>query len=429
MKIDPWSSEKIDDYNKLVDEFGLSKIDKLLNKFPNPHNYHKRGIIFGHRDYEQILDSIKQNKRYVALSGFVPSGDPHLGHKMVMDQLIWHQRNGGEVFASIADMEALGARDISLKEGREIGKSYFLSLIALGLEEEDSYFYYQSREYDLRDLSFELSENVNIGKLNSIYGFDEEKNLGHLYSTIVQSGDILYPQLEKFGGPCPIVVPAGTDQDPHIRLVRDLASSMRRFRVEEDENKLLIRSKRANEDEIEGLKQKILKNNEKVEAKIFAEHLEVTGSNKETLKEIIRDFEVNRGGYGFYQPSSTYHRFMSGLKGGKMSSSVEGSYISLTEEPESAKNKVMKAKTGGRTSIEEQKQEGGKPKDCAVYELLYFHLIDEEDHIQEIHSSCKKGERLCGECKKEAAELLENFLINHQEKREKAKQKLEQYLE
>ncbi len=33
------------------------------------------------------------------------------------------------------------------------------------------------------------------------------------------------PQLPEFGGPKPVVVPVGADQDPHIRLARDLASS------------------------------------------------------------------------------------------------------------------------------------------------------------------------------------------------------------
>jgi tryptophanyl-tRNA synthetase len=43
-------------------------------------------------------------------------------------------------------------------------------------------------------------------------------------SALIQVGDILLPQLKDFGGPKPVVVPVGADQDPHIRLTRDLAS-------------------------------------------------------------------------------------------------------------------------------------------------------------------------------------------------------------
>ena len=39
----------------------------------------------------------------------------------------------------------------------------------------------------------------------------------------MQVADILLPQIEEFGGPKKVVVPVGVDQDPHIRLTRDIA--------------------------------------------------------------------------------------------------------------------------------------------------------------------------------------------------------------
>ncbi len=45
-------------------------------------------------------------------------------------------------------------------------------------------------------------------------------------------------------------------------------------------------------------------------------------------------------------PTSTYHKFMTGLQGGKMSSSIPESYIALTDKPEDGAKKVMRAKTG-----------------------------------------------------------------------------------
>ena len=41
---------------------------------------------------------------------------------------------------------------------------------------------------------------------------------------------------------------------------------------------------------------------------------------------------------------------------------------------------------------------------------------------------CKTGKRLCGECKKECAELLTRFLTEHQKKREKAKKLVGKFL-
>jgi len=34
---------------------------------------------------------------------------------------------------------------------------------------------------------------------------------------------MLHPQLKEFENPCPVVVPVGIDQDPHLRLARDIS--------------------------------------------------------------------------------------------------------------------------------------------------------------------------------------------------------------
>ncbi|RZN61470.1 tryptophan--tRNA ligase [Methanonatronarchaeum sp. AMET6-2] len=422
MKIDPWTSEKIDDYTKLKQEFGIQDIDP--KQIENPHPLIKREIVFGHRDLHHILNAIKNNNPFTAMSGFVPTGQPHLGHKMVMDQLIWYQNQGGQVNAAIADMEAMAARNLPLKQSQKSGENYLLSLLALGLNPENAYLYYQSKEQGVRDLAFEASNKMNYSELKSIYGFNNETTLAHMYAAPIQSADILYPQTPRNGGPKPVVVPAGTDQDPHLRLVRDISKRMRLFSTEKTDSHYKIRSRHATQKQIEQLKQKLQKHGE---TKTYTEHIEIKTKNPE-IPEIVRQHEIQNNGYGFYPPSSTYHRFMTGLKGGKMSSSVEDSYIALTDQPEEAGDKVMKAKTGGKESLEQQKKEGGEPENCAVYELLYFHLIDNDQHIKEIYNDCKQGKRLCGQCKKETAEHLQQFLKTHQEKREQAKETLQKLL-
>ena len=69
------------------------------------------------------------------MSGFMPSGRAHFGHMMVMNEIIWHQQQGGDAFAAIADMEAHAVRGISWERCRDLGiNEYILSLIALGFE-------------------------------------------------------------------------------------------------------------------------------------------------------------------------------------------------------------------------------------------------------------------------------------------------------
>jgi len=231
-EINPWESSSIDDYQKLFDEFGISRFDELLPRIKHPHRFMRRGIIFGHRSYDSIVDAINSKKPFSAMSGFMPSGRIHLGHKMVMEEIIWHQQQGGTVFMAVADMEAHSVRGISWKMCRRIGvEEYILSLIALGFEPEGGRIYFQSTSPQVRDLAFELGVKANFSELSAIYGFNGETNIAHMVSATMQSADILHPQLQEFGGPRPVVIPVGADQDPHIRLTRGLADKMNMFHV------------------------------------------------------------------------------------------------------------------------------------------------------------------------------------------------------
>jgi len=88
----------------------------------------------------------------------------------------------------------------------------------------------------------------------------------------------------------------------------------------------------------------------------------------------------------------------------------------------------MQAKTGGAVSLEEQKRNGGNPDACMIYELLLYHLIDDDTRLMEIYQACKNGSQLCGQCKKLTAELIEQMLTDIHEKRKNADEKMDQYL-
>ena len=422
--IDPWGAVKIDNYSKLFDEFGISKFDELLGKIKNPHRYMRRHVIFGHRSYESVLDAMLSGKPFAAMSGFMPSGQVHLGHKMVMEEIIWHQQQGGDAFLAIADMEAHSVRGKTWNECNELGRDYILSAIALGFEPgEHGHIYFQSKSAPVKDLSFELGIKANFSELSAIYGFNGETNIAHMVSAVTQSADILQPQLDEFGGPRPVVIPVGADQDPHIRLTRGLADKVNMFHVFQKDGVVKIYSKSAPEKAFKTLAKRLAVDFDKKSIKTFEGHIDIKG-DIEHVRQAVKDVELLLGGYAFLPPASTYHKFMTGLQGGKMSSSVPESIIALTEEPKSAGKKIMRAMTGGRQTLEEQKKLGGEPDKCSVYELLLFHLVDDDKELLEVYNDCVGGTRVCGHCKKYTAELMQEFLRDHQEKREIAKEKL-----
>ena len=602
-KLDPWKSSEINDYSKLIDDFGISPFGAVADKIPNPHKYMKRGVIFGHRDFERIAEAIAEKKPFVVLDGFMPTGKAHFGHKMVMDQIIWYQENGGIVVVGIADIEAHAVRGYTWEECKRIGvEEYLISLIALGLKPENTRLYFQSENQVVKDLSLNLGTKVNFSELSDIYGFSGETHLAHMIGTVTQCADILHSQMPFHGGPIPVVVPVGADQDPHIRLTRDIAAKMNMFIIErrldqKGKQYWSVRGKNAPEKalkEIDDMIQsqygnaktnnvlskkndnnvahdviindailggalgavsgallgslvedgsedsvvigailvgavgallgslfgssirieqkensiniygKIPENNlvqiiddinnvqlscgtlfsvaypispngvrylcitdctnnsaarntlhNKIKSRFRSlsdnilfnaplkspagmalpvdtpltkrskEHIDIfVDISENVLKGIVGIVEYNNGGYTFIPPSSTYHRFMTGLTGGKMSSSIPDSNIALSEDPKSASKKIMKAKTGGRMTVEEQKESGGDPSQCSVYEFCLFHLMDDDNELRQMENECRSGEILCGECKKRAAGKMEVFLTDLRKKREEAYGKL-----
>jgi tryptophanyl-tRNA synthetase len=162
------------------------------------------------------------------------------------------------------------------------------------------------------------------------------------------------------------------------------------------------------------------------EKRVYEGHVDAFEIDRAAAEELAREVELDHGGYGFLPPSSIYHRFMTGLTGGKMSSSVPASHISLLDDPEDGYDKVKAAATGGRETAELQRELGGEADDCPVYELYaYLLAADDDEFATRVYEECVGGERLCGDCKEQAAGLMEEFLAEHQEKREEAEALLE----
>ncbi|KXB07943.1 tryptophanyl-tRNA synthetase, partial [candidate division MSBL1 archaeon SCGC-AAA382N08] len=282
-----------------------------------------------------------------------PSGKMHLGHKLVVDQLIWYQTHGAKIYLCVADLESHITRDLSFKEAREFANDeYLTNYQALGLDLEECHVYFQSQSDAVQKLAYTLGKKVNFSELRAIYGFKNENNVSQIFYPMIDVADILRPQLKDFEGPTPTVVPVGVDQDPHLRLARDVAD---RFSKE----------------------------------------------------------------YGFNPPSSTYSRLISGLTGDKMSSSEPKSAIFLTDSFEEVRNKVNNAVTGGRNTIEEQKEKGGMPDECTIYSMYVYHFLRDDEELLKLREACESGEIVCGECKQKAFKLLKEFLSEHKKKREK----------
>jgi len=131
---------------------------------------------------------------------------------------------------------------------------------------------------------------------------------------------------------------------------------------------------------------------------------------------------------GYYKPAQIHCRFVPGLgRGGKMSASMPETAIFTVDPPDLAEKKVLAAFTGGRATIEEQRRLGANPDICSVFAYDYFLFMNDKE-IEDLRYNCLAGNIMCGECKQILAERAKRFLKEHQEKREKAKDRFEEYL-
>lgn len=225
IRIDPWSAAIPEDYVKLMEEFGIEPFEGLLDRIPKPHYLMRRRVIFGHRDFESVLNAMLAHKKFVVMTGLMPSGRMHIGHKLVIDQLIWYQERGANIYLCVADLEAYSARDVPFEEAHRLAvDEYLTNYLALGLNLDKCNVYFQSRSDAVRHLAYILAKKVNFSETRAIYGFAGNSNIAHIFYPMVDVADILHPQLREFEAPCPTVVPVGVDQDPHIRLARDVAA-------------------------------------------------------------------------------------------------------------------------------------------------------------------------------------------------------------
>ncbi|MBI3334835.1 tryptophan--tRNA ligase [Candidatus Pacearchaeota archaeon] len=363
--MNPWEVKGDIDYDKLVKEFGISPLKELPDIFTKNVLF-RRKVVFAHRDIQRILEAMKSKKPYVMMTGLMPTGKFHIGHMLVAQQMIFYQQHGAKLYIAVADLEAYNARGQSLEESRKIAiEEYITNYISLGLKPENCEIYFQSdRSTDAEKanafyrLQNQLARYATFNEFKAVYG---DITPGKMLSALLQASDMLHPQLAEFEGPVPVIVPVGIDQDPHLRLARDIAQRAKEF--------------------------------------------------------------------AFTQLSSTYHIFIPGLNGGKMSSSDSTSFIALTDSPEEIKKKINKyAFSGGKDTLEEHRKHGGNPDIDVSFQYLKYIFEPDDKKLQKLETDYRSGKLLSGELKAYLIDKMQSFVKTHAANREKAKKDLKKFI-
>ncbi len=366
MKVNPWEVSGNINYEKLIKEFGVTPIKDLPDIF-NKNILFRRKTIFAHRDIQRILEAVNNKKPFAMMTGLMPTGKFHIGHMILAQQMIFYQNLGAKIYIAVADIEAYNTRNQSLEESKKIAiEEYILNYIALGLKPKNCEIYFQSARsqngeksnayYKLQNL---LAKHASFNEFKAVYG---EITPGKMVSSLLQASDMLHPQLPEFNKhPIPTIVPVGIDQDPHLRLARDISQRIK--------------------------------------------------SPK------------------FIQLSSTYHSFVPGLGGGKMSSSDPNSFIALTDSPKEVERKINKyAFSGGRATLEEHRKHGGNPDVDVSFQYLKAFFEESDNILFQIEKDYRSGKLLTGDLKKYTIKKINDFLKEHHKHRGLAKKQISKFL-
>jgi tryptophanyl-tRNA synthetase len=352
----PYSTEE---YKPMLKEFGIDLMSPLLSHVKKPHYLYTRDVVIGQRDFATVLEAMNRKKPFAVVTGANPSGRLHFGNKLFLDQALWFQQNGAEVFIPISNEETyVFKKSQTIEQATKNAMSTIIpNIIAMGFDPAHTRIFISTQTPKIYELAMTLSAKLTVSTINAIFGFNASTPPGQVFYGVVQMAHILLPQIKEFGGPKPVVVPIGIDQDPYMRLSRDVAERA-----------------------------------------------------------------------GMVKPSSTYHKFMHGLRGGKMSGSKPESCVYMDDDEDAAREKIGRAKTGGAGTVELQRKNGGNPDICNVFEYYNFHLARDNEHAKRVWSECKAGKRVCGDCKAECVDLLREWLAAHAKRVEKAKNKMEKFL-
>jgi tryptophanyl-tRNA synthetase len=212
------------DYQRLLDEFGADRVTSdQRERFPEPtHPLVRRGVFYAGRDLERFLDAATAGNAHSIVTGVGPSGPMHIGHVVPLYFARYLQEaTGARVYVPLSDDEKHYTRDLSFAEIGEYTSQNLRDILAVGFDPERTRIVVDTADADVvYPVASALAADVTPATVRATYG--DPANVGAAFYPAVQAAHLLLPQL--VAGEHPTLVPVAADQDPHIRVCRDLAA-------------------------------------------------------------------------------------------------------------------------------------------------------------------------------------------------------------
>lgn len=359
------------DYDKLIVKFGSERInDELLREFERvtsakPHHFIRRGIFFSHRDFRSILKAHEEKKPIYLYTGRGPSSTAmHLGHLLPFILTVWLQKTFDcPVVIQLTDDEKWACKPDEMSEQKVKQYSFenARDIIACGFDMTKTLIFsnlhvmsHETRLPRLLPVAWDIGIKTTNNKMRGIFGFSGEDNTSKNFFPNLQAAPAFSCTFDN-------VFNLGPKDKPMPCLIPCGIDQDPYFRMTRDVAQRLNHPK----------------------------------------------------------PALLHSKFFPALQGPqtKMSASVDISAIFLTDTPSQIKNKINKyAFSGGGATVEEHKAKGGNCDIDVAYQFLVYFLEDDEK-LESIRESYSSGEMLSGQLKKEAIQVVQSIVSEHQRRR------------
>lgn len=353
------SSDSSINYDKLVNDFGCSRIDQtLLAKFTEitghkPHPFLRQGIFFSHRDFGILLDHHAKGKPFYIYTGRGPSSqDLHLGHLVPMLFTAWLQKVFQvPVVIQITDDEKFLFKQLQLSEIHKMARKNIADILSCGFDISKTFVFCNTKYVQhMYENVLEIQKRITVNHCNGTFGFDGSSNIGQISFPAMQIAPCFatsFAQIFDLTQTKPkdvmCLIPCAIDQDPYFRLTREIAPRMK-----------------------------------------------------------------------FRKPVLLHSRFLPSLAGvgTKMSASDPLHAIFVTDSAKKVRKKINKSFSGGQQLLEDHRRLGGNPDVDVSFHLLKI-FLDDDGKLQEIRRKFASGHMSCGEIKALAnmtiASMLQTF--------------------
>jgi len=218
--------EKKSDYIRLIKEFGAKPItDELLKRFKHVHPLLILRHFYAHRDLDVYLDYHDEGLEVSIVSGRGPSNYMHIGHLMLFRFVKWLQDElNSYVYIPLSnDEKYVFGKTRDLDEAYKYAIDNALDIIALGFSEKRTRIFISTRISEIYELSVRISRYLTYNTVRATFGLNDSTNVGVVFYAAVQAAHILLPTIKEGQ---PVLVPIAIDQDPYMRLTRDVAERL-----------------------------------------------------------------------------------------------------------------------------------------------------------------------------------------------------------